>query len=519
MKQSNQHFWVALLMVLFISGCGDDGPTNPDPTGGEEASAEKQFVWNAMNYWYYWQNDVTDLNDSFDNDSTQFNQYLRSYSDAEALYEGLRYQDDRFSFFIDDYEEYQNEQDGVFAALGFNYGFFRISDQRPDLVGYVRYVIPDSPAEDAGLERLDLFTEVDGTGLNVDNFIDLLTSNSAHELTMAHIDTTNGLSFPTDSMVSIASERVVEDPVHESTVIDTSGVKIGYLMYNSFQGNSHQMLNEVFGDFKSQGIDDLVLDLRYNGGGAVLTSQVLSTLISGLGRSDEFAEFTYNQKRSQRDRSIYFLDEVPLQNEDGEFDTNAQGEFVNTEPVNSLGLQNLYVLTSIGTASASEALINGLRPYIDVTLVGTSTTGKDEGSLTLYDAPAPYLDDSEANDEHKKAIQPIVLNFINADGENYPDQMTLNDGTVYYAFQPTGDNNVSEITVDNLLNKPIIGSTEDPLLARAIALITGQPAKRRAAETPTLLQEMELKDGIQNLRPHGHSMYIEPFMVPNDSDQ
>ncbi|MCW9705499.1 S41 family peptidase [Fodinibius salsisoli] len=527
MKKSH-YLWVALLMVFFIWGCGDDSPTNtnpdPNPNQGEEASAEKKFVWNAMNYWYYWQDNVPDLDDSFDDDSAEFNQYLLDYSDAEALYEDLLYQDDRFSFFIDDYEEYQDERDGVYAALGFNYNFFYESTPAAgDLVGYVRYVIPDSPADEAGLKRLDLFTAVDGTDLNVNNYLDLLTNNNAHELTMAHIDTSNGgLSFPTDSTVTIASRQVIEDPVYHHEVIDTTGVQIGYLMYNAFQGNSHQRLNEVFGEFKSENIDELVLDLRYNGGGSVLTSQLLSSLVSGLGSNDEFARFTYNQKRSQqRDRSVYFLDEVPLQNSDGEFETDAQGGFMNSEPINNLSLNTIYVLTSAGTASASEALMNGLRAHnINVEVIGTLTSGKDVGSLLLTDSPVPYLDVSEANEEHKVAIQPIVLQFINADGETYPYEYTTqyNGNTITVnAFNPTGEYNVPEVTLENLLNKPAIGDTDEPLLARAIAIITGQPAKRRAA--PTVLQEVQIKDGIQNLRPHGQTMYIEPFMVPDGSEQ
>src|SRR5699024_11143333 len=141
--------------------------------------------------------------------------------------------------------------------------------------------------------------------------------NKAHDLTLAHIDTSSGtLSFQEDSTVTIASRKVTEHPVYEAQVIDTSGTKIGYLMYNAFQGNSHQRLNEVFNDFKSDGIEQLVLDLRYNGGGSVLTSQLLSSLISGLSSSDEFAKFTYNSKRSQKEESVYFLDEVPIQNDD-----------------------------------------------------------------------------------------------------------------------------------------------------------------------------------------------------------
>src|SRR5699024_9423972 len=220
---------ILLLVVMVgiaVQSCKDN-PSSPEPSG--EASAEKQFVWNAMNYWYYWQGYVTDLADSFDDDSTAFQQYLTSYSDAEDLYDDLTFMDDRFSFFVEDSEEYLQQRSGVYAALGFNYNFFWKTNAQKGLVGYVRYVIADSPADDAGLKRLDLYTKVDGKTLTRSNYLDLLTDNNAHELTLAHIEGTGGtLSFKEDSTVSIASKEVREDPVFKSKVIDTVGVNIGY---------------------------------------------------------------------------------------------------------------------------------------------------------------------------------------------------------------------------------------------------------------------------------------------------
>src|SRR5699024_7633474 len=182
-----------LLLVVMagiaVQSCKDN-PSSPEPSG--EASSEKQFVWNAMNYWYYWQGDVDELADSFDDDSTAFQQYLKRHSDAEALYDDLKFRDDRFSFFIDDYEEYLEERSGIHAALGFNYNFIWKTSAQKELIGYVRYVIAGSPADDAGLKRLDLFTKVDGKTLTRNNYFDLLTDNNAHELTLAHIETTGG---------------------------------------------------------------------------------------------------------------------------------------------------------------------------------------------------------------------------------------------------------------------------------------------------------------------------------------
>jgi len=508
--------WVLLLAVMI--GCSDSSPTDPDPgnENGEEASDEKQFVWNAMNYWYYWQGDVTELGDDYFDSDTDFNNYLKDFSDAETLFESLRHPDDDFSFFIDDYEEYQNEQDGVYAALGFNYGFYYKDSQQRDLVGYVRYIIPGSPADDAGLERLDLFTEVDGTTITVNNYLDLLTNDSAHDLTMVRIDTSGGsLQYVEEETKMVDSQQVIEDPIFTTEVIDTSGVKIGYLMYNSFQTNSHQDLNDVFADFENQGVDELVLDLRYNGGGSVITSQLLSSMISGLGSSTKFGEFEYNEKRSAgNNREVFFLDEVPLENEEGDIERDNEGNFVNSEPMNSLSLSNVYVLTSSGTASASETVINSLLPHGEVTYIGLKTVGKDEGSLTLYDAPTPYLNSDEANPDHKKAIQPIVLKIVNADGQAYPNGFAPDGYTPSGCADDANDNCITEITLDNLLNKPKLGSTDEPLFSRAIDLIVGQQAKHLAKDQQIKMEEVQLRTQFDAFKPHRQGMHVEPFMIP-----
>ena len=528
---------LSLLLVLTLAGWGcSDSSTSPDPDpdpNNNEASAEKNFVYDAMNYWYYWQADVPDLaDDRFENDQAK-QQFLMDYSDAEALYEDLQFSDDEFSFFIDDYEEYQEEQDGVFAALGFNYGFVYRSSQGNELLGYIRYVVPNSPAEDAGLERLQLFTKVDGTTITDQNFLDLLTDNSPHELTLAHLeDGNNGVTVVEDSSVNVASREVIEDPVHITKVIESNGAKIGYLMYNAFQSNSHQGLNDAFGELQSQGAEELVLDLRYNGGGAVITSQLLSSMISGLGCSDIFSEFAYNEKRSSENQEVYFLDEVPLENEDGDILASQRegqcDDFSNTIPINSLNLDKVYVLVSGSTASASEALINSLSTYIDVTVIGSKTVGKDEGSLVLHDAPAPYTNEEQANPDHKKAIQPIVLKIVNADGQDYPDGFepegyspNANNGNGG-CVQDGSDNCINEITVENLQNKPALGSMQEPLLARAITIITGtQPAKARQTTKSfgrsIEFQEVKPASSLRSPRPFRQGMYIEPFMMPSKS--
>jgi carboxyl-terminal processing protease len=176
--------------------------------------------------------------------------------------------------------------------------------------------------------------------------------------------------------------------------------KIGYLMYNAFTNEFDQALNNVFADFAAQGISDLVLDLRYNGGGSVKTATYLSGMITGQFNGQIFYNEQWNSDRQQ----VYA----------------SPGLFVNQmdngTALNTLGLNRVYVLTSPSTASASELVINGLKPYIEVVQIGTATRGKFQASFLLYDAPAPSFTRSLANTGHRYAMLPLVFKTLNAAG-------------------------------------------------------------------------------------------------------
>ncbi|WP_340104160.1 S41 family peptidase [Rhodohalobacter sp. 8-1] len=382
------HLYTALLaIILLLWGCSD---TSTGPTV-DEASSQKQFVWEALNYWYFWQTDVPKLADDkdfFDNNQ-EYQNYLMGFQDAGNVFDDLLFTpenfgegvgEDDFSFFIEDYEEFLASRRGESQSFGFEFGLVQPDRNSNDIFGYVQYVLDGRPADEAGLVRGDIFTGINGTPLNVNNFRTLLANNPI-VLTLA--ESVDGEIAETGETVTINAAEIQEDPIYLSKVIDTGTARVGYLLYNSFQTNSHQNLNDVFGNFISEGIDELVLDLRYNGGGAVITSATLASMISGLGSSEIFGEFTFNQKRSQQGSQVPFQDELKVFNEDGE----ETGEI----SMNKLSsLNRLFVLTGFGTASASEAIINGLNPFMDITLIGRQTVGKDDASITLYDAPAPY---------------------------------------------------------------------------------------------------------------------------------
>jgi len=261
-------------------------------------------------------------------------------------------------------------------------------------------------------------------------------------------------------------------------------------LYNAFQANSHQNLNDVFGNFTNEGIDELVLDLRYNGGGAVITSALLASMISGLGESNTFAVFTHNSKRSARNNEFPFLEQVPILDEDF--------NLVEQLPINTLSIDRLFVLTGFGTASASEAVINGLNPFMDVILIGRQTVGKDDASLTLYDTGTPpYTDRSNANPAHKNAIQPIVLKIRNSVDES--------NGT---GFIPQNPLNEISFLVQNG-NLPPLGDENEPLLAKALELISGEPVAKAVVESHIPFRGEIFKDS-KDLEQFGKEMYILP---------
>ncbi len=484
MKKLN-YIWITLLVVSLLS-CRDD-PTAPEI----EVSAQKEFVWDAMNFWYYWQDEIPQLGDNYFSDDQAFKEYLSGFSDAEALFNSLLHPEDDFSFFIDDFEAFQQSQQGISQSFGYEYGLVRESENSNNIFGYVQYVLADSPAENAGLVRGNIFTSVDGTRLTVDNYRDLLLGTTSYELTLAEI--VDGEITETDETVSLEAVTLTEDPIFTTTVFDTSTTKVGYLLYNAFQLNSHSNLNEVFGNFETEGIDELIIDLRYNGGGPAVTSQLLGSMITALDSSNVFARYDYSTKRSDLNSSVSYIEDVPI------YDDNR--DQVATESMNALSLSKVYILTGFGTASASEVLINGLDPYIEVILVGRQTVGKDEGSYTLYDTPnPPYLDENSANPEHKNAIQPIAIKVVNKNGRDYPE-----------GFPP--DHAVNEI---DLLEEglPPLGDPDDPLLGKALEVITGQTAKIQADQPMKF--GLPFKDS-KDLQPYEKGLYITPeeVNIPN----
>ncbi len=395
------------ILTLLFTGCINDTLITSD-------NEINDFVWKGMNSWYNWQSDVEDLADSKDDNNASYTSFLNSYAGPEELFDNLLFDypnTDRFSWFVEDYEVQAQQFQGISKSFGFRLQAVIINDNN-DIIFYVRYVAPNSPVSNAGIKRGDIFNAIDGVILNESNYDDIVGKLSNETITLSFVSESGGtLTFIEDK--TITKDELTENPVHFKNLFnDINGKKVGYLVYNGFRSSYNDELNEAFAFFKAENIDELVLDLRLNGGGSVLTSSYLASMIYATAGTDIFAELRFNSKHTDQNGTYKFDNSLNVY--------NVNGDKTGTEAINRLnGLSQLYVLVSSSTASASEMIINGLKAFIPVKVIGTTTFGKNVGSITLYDSPSSdYTNESTASKSHLNAMQPIVFQIYNKLGQS-----------------------------------------------------------------------------------------------------
>ncbi|MDA8871061.1 S41 family peptidase [Flavobacteriaceae bacterium] len=403
------------------------------------------FIWEGLNTYYYWQEEVEALADSKLEDEKAYAEFISQNADPELFFDSLLHPEDRFSWIEEDYVELENSLQGIYASNGVEFGLAYACQDCNEIVGYVKYILEDSDASNKNIKRGDYFTGVNGITLTVGNYRNLLFGDElSYTLNMA--DSIDGNLVLNGINVELTKEENFEtNPIQISKTIDTNAGKIGYLMYNQFVADKSPQLNEVFGNFKSEGIIDLVVDLRYNGGGSVANCIELASMITGQFNGEIFAKEKWNSKLT-----TYFEERYGAERLIERFvDVLSDGE-----SINSLSLNRVFILTTSSSASASELLINSLSAYIDVVHIGEKTVGKNVGSITVYD----YIDnDGNKNPDHTYAMQPIVLKIANKD-----DFAEYTDG-----LEP---NTAIDEEIKNL---GILGDPSEPLLATAISILSG----------------------------------------------
>ena len=310
----------------------------------EGALQVSDFVWEGLNTYYYWQEEVPNLADSKLSDEKAFAQFISNNSEPEAFFESLLHPDDRFSWIQDDYEELENLLQGVYASNGVEFGLTYACNDCDLIAGYVKYILEDSDASTKNIKRGDFFTGVNGTTLNVNNYRELLFGDDlTYTLNMAELQT-DGIVSNGTSIELTQEENFETNPIQLNKILNTEVGKVGYLMYNQFVAEKSSNLNSVFGDFKSQGIDDLIVDLRYNGGGSVRNCIELASMITGQFTGEIFSKEQWNTKLATYIEERFGADSL----QDTFVDTLEDGE-----AINSLSLNRIIILTTSESASAS----------------------------------------------------------------------------------------------------------------------------------------------------------------------
>ena len=410
----NRIISIFIIFSLLLIGCKKESDEDPNIAKLENDLEIIDFVWKGLNQYYYWQESVISLADSKLDNLSNYSFYLSQNPNPEIFFNSLKHPNDRFSWISDDYEELENYLQGIDYSDGMEFGLF-LECNGQNVFGFVRYVHKNSDADINGIKRGYFFNTINGSILNKDNYGDLLFDDNVLTNTFGFADLNYDENNQCASLISnntnitLNKSRLVKNPIHISKTIDINQKKIGYLMYNQFLGNVesenkdyHLELNSVFGSFKYEGINELVIDLRYNPGGRISTSINLASMITGQFNNQIFAKEKWNSKLMD------YWDEKNPDNLINRFVDNMDGV-----SINSLNLNKVYILTTSRTASASELLINGLDPYIDVIHIGDYTVGKNQGSITVYDW---INDQGEKNPNHKYAMQPIVLKIGNVAG-------------------------------------------------------------------------------------------------------
>ena len=429
--------YIALtLLIGFSYGCFEDNDDNA--TG---SSSVKDFVWKAMNSVYLYNANVPDLaDDRFITDS-DYNNYLDGYSSPETLFESLVYDRenvDRFSIITNNYFELEQSLSGVAKRSGAEFNFYLVPGSTTEVFGIIRLILPNSNASQTSLTRGQVFNKVNGTTMTTSNYRSLFSSDT-YTINLANYNDNNTDDISDDSISDTAEDITLiksiytENPVYKTEVFNLNNKKIGYLMYNGFVGEFDSELNNAFGTFKTENIDHLILDLRYNPGGSVRTATALGSMITGGFNNQVFATLKYNEDLQNNNYDYVFTDEL-----------------TNGTSINSLNLDKVYVLTSGASASASEMIINSLKSYITVVQIGSTTVGKSQASQIIYDSS--NFGRVNANPTHTYALLPLIAITVNKNNTVVPSSGLVPD----IEFK------------EKAANYGILGDPTEPLLEAAL---------------------------------------------------
>jgi C-terminal peptidase prc len=328
-----------------------------------DAVGQNLYVRDVLHDLYLWYRELPELD-------------AAAFASPEAYLEAVRYRplDNTFSFIASRAETEAFYSASQFLGFGFTSVFSGPGELR------LAEVMPGSPAQEANLARGDRIVDINGRSvqsLRESGELDAAFGPAQPGVVIDVVAVRDGNRF----RARMAKRMVTIPTVSATHVVAAGNRQIGYLFFRNFVEPSYAALDEAFARLRNGSVDDLIVDLRYNGGGLVAVAQHLASQIAGT-RADGgvFAEYAHNDRHPALNRVVRFR----------------------ARP-GALSLPRVVFITTRASASASELVINALRPYIDVQVVGERTYGKPVGQYTLY-----FCD---------KMLAPVSFALRNARGE------------------------------------------------------------------------------------------------------
>ncbi len=338
---------------IFLVNCQED----EELTDNDRALTELNWIMQNLYYWNAYVPNVKPL----------------SYKSPMELMDALTYKTlDKWSYVTTKQELISYYDEGEFTGFGFGSSF----DSQGNL--WISFVFKNSPLYSYEVERGWRIAAIDGTTPTPDNYGTLIgAAQTGVEKRFTFIKPNNEIVETNFTKSVLKMNTVLFDSIYTS-----GNTKIGYIVLKGFITPTRDELDAVFDEFLRKGVNSLILDLRYNGGGSVDVAHRLANQICGSKANGAlFLTQEHNQNSTSHNKVLYLKAES-----------------------NSLTLNNLVVITTDGTASASELIISGLKPHMNVTVVGDKTYGKPVGMYSFI------------YQEFNWAFVPICFRFVNSQG-------------------------------------------------------------------------------------------------------
>ena len=403
---------ISILLIPVLFGCKKDPEPVDEYTPEERA---RDGFYDLMKSVYLWYDKMPTVKAS-------------DYEGPEDILEALRYKKmDNWSF-VTDYESFMASMQGSFVGHGISLSLDAANNVR------ITSIYEGCDLWPKGVRRGWIVKELNDTPLAP---VFISGNNTLYNNLMGQpvAGITNKFLFqkPDGTTVTYSSTKAsfTINSVTASKVLDLASGKTGYLCLETFIEPSEEELNDAFAMFKTNNVTDLIIDFRYNGGGYMDIAQQLASLVLTLNDTTKICyKLNYNNLVGPEWNESY--------------------NFVRT--VSPLGLDRVVFITTRGSASASEVVINSLKPYVDVKIVGDTTHGKPAG-MNLWGFPFPSNTDPDPDYEY--VFAPITFEYVNS----------MDEGQFYEGMAPDVKA-ADDITRD-------FGDPEEASLKAAIGVLEG----------------------------------------------